>query len=61
MNEDKLSSRIEALQVRHRELDNKIEDLGLRGCPFALQDLKRQKLRLKDQIRTHRGQLRPTA
>ena len=43
---------IEALHTKHLSLKQEIEDEGQRPCPddFRLAELKRQKLRIKDEI-----------
>lgn len=55
--------RIALAQVRqeHRDLDDSIAALHAEGRadPFTLQRLKRQKLRLKDQIQRLEDQLHP--
>ncbi|HVY90574.1 MAG TPA: YdcH family protein [Hyphomonadaceae bacterium] len=48
---DKMMERLEALRSRHRELDSSIETLELNGAnDIQIMGLKREKLRVKDQI-----------
>ncbi|WP_424931725.1 DUF465 domain-containing protein [Amaricoccus macauensis] len=55
-----LLSRIDTLRRRHRRLDLRVETEQRRPRPDAgmLQWLKRERLRLKDQLRAHEGRLR---
>ena len=48
-----LQGRIEELSVRHRKLDEKIETVQKRPTydSTELRDLKRQKLRIKEELR----------
>jgi hypothetical protein len=52
MNDDHPASDVEALRAEHRRLDQRILELspGLRADQLELARLKKQKLRLKDQI-----------
>lgn len=51
MNEElMLEKRLEALRLRHRELDNRINELDSREDEFLYARLKREKLALKDEI-----------
>jgi len=47
-----LSSRLNELKKKHRVLSEKVEEAqrALSGDDFALTDLKKQKLRLKEEI-----------
>jgi len=47
-----VESRVESLRQRHRDLERAIEEENQRPMPdsAALSDLKRQKLRIKDEI-----------
>ncbi|MEZ5937728.1 MAG: DUF465 domain-containing protein [Hyphomonadaceae bacterium] len=48
---DKMEARLEQLRERHRELDGEIQSLELAGGEaFRVMTLKREKLRIKDQI-----------
>ncbi len=48
---DAMEARLEQLRTRHRELDQRIEQLELDGGQaFQVMTLKREKLRLKDRI-----------
>lgn len=50
-NLDRMHERLDALRARHRELDDQIATMMADGGePFQLMALKREKLRLKDQI-----------
>ena len=62
-NASSLSSRIDALRVRHRGLDLRVETEQRRPRPDAseLQWLKRERLRLKDEMRLYEGLLRTSS
>jgi hypothetical protein len=48
---DRMLERLEGLRMRHRDLDLAIERLDLEGGQdFKVMTLKREKLRIKDQI-----------
>ena len=44
------AQRLEALRAQHQTLDDEIDALAGRGDALEIQGLKRQKLRLKDEI-----------
>ena len=48
--QDSMVQRLEALRAEHQSLNAKIETLAGRGDDLEVQGLKRQKLRLKDEI-----------
>ena len=51
MNEElQLEKRLEALQLHHRELDRRINELDPRMDAFLYARLKKEKLALRDQI-----------
>lgn len=51
MNEElQLEKRLEALQLHHRELDSRINELDPRMDAFLYARLKKEKLALRDQI-----------
>ncbi|MEM1429657.1 MAG: DUF465 domain-containing protein [Pseudomonadota bacterium] len=56
-----LKARLQVLEREHRDLDNAIVALEERGTGdmFTLRRLKKQKLRLKDQIRLLEDQINP--
>ena len=56
----KLGSRLAAIGRRHRELEDRIADVERRPQPdpIVLQRLKREKLRLKDEMQYCEGMLR---
>lgn len=48
--QDSTAQRLEALRTEHQTLDAEIAALAGRGDDLEIQGLKRQKLRLKDEI-----------
>ena len=54
------SARMEAIQVRHRQLEDQLDDEARRPQPdmAVLQVLKREKLKLKDEMAFREGLLR---
>ncbi len=48
--QDTIAQRLEALRAEHQTLDAEIAALAGRGDALEIQGLKRQKLRLKDEI-----------
>ena len=48
--QDSIAQRLEALRAEHQSLNAKIDGLAGRGDTLEIQGLKRQKLRLKDEI-----------
>ena len=56
----RLGVRLVAVGRRHREIESRIADVEKRPLPdqFALQRLKREKLRLKDEMHWYGGLLR---
>ncbi len=57
---DRMLERLEVLRSRHRDLDLAIERLDLEGGQdFKVMTLKREKLRLKDQIAWLSSKLTP--
>ena len=48
--QDSIAQRLEALRAEHQSLNAEIDALAGRGNTLAIQGLKRQKLRLKDEI-----------
>ena len=48
--QDSIAQRLEALRAEHQSLNAKIDTLAGRGNDLEIQELKRQKLRLKDEI-----------
>ena len=58
-----LSARIDAVQRRHRRLDERVAAEHRRPQPdmSVLQSLKREKLRLKDELARYEGLLRTLA
>lgn len=61
MDEAEISRRIEYLRVAHRDMDDAIAALGASAAPDQLQiaRLKRNKLRLRDEIAMLEDQLIP--
>lgn len=55
-----LSARIEAVRKRHRRIDDSVaaEQSRPNPCMAALQTLKRQRLRLKDELQHYEGLMR---
>ena len=58
-----LSSRIDAMRLRHRRIDDRVAAEHRRPQPdmSVLQSLKREKLRLKDGLARYEGLLRTVA
>jgi hypothetical protein len=57
---DKMMQRLEELRARHRDLDAAIEQLESDGGQdFRIMSLKREKLRIKDQIAWLSSKLTP--
>jgi hypothetical protein len=57
---DKMAERLEELRARHRDLDQRIDTLTLEGGQaFQVMTLKREKLRIKDQIAWLASKLTP--
>lgn len=57
---DKMLERLEELRARHRDLDTTIEQLDIEGGQdFRIMGLKREKLRIKDQIAWLSSKLTP--
>ena len=57
---DKMLERLEELRARHRDLDVTIERLDIEGGQdFRIMGLKREKLRIKDQIAWLSSKLTP--
>ena len=56
-----LKVKLEVLRREHRELDDELENLseGARGNALLMQRIKRQKLRLKDEIARIEDRLTP--
>lgn len=56
-----LRARLEALRREHRDLDEAIEALEMKGTgdPLTIRRLKKQKLALKDRIRILEDQILP--
>ncbi len=54
-----IEARLRGLDVRHQTLDREIQDEASRPCADAVRvrELKRQKLRLKEEIETLRARL----
>ena len=48
--QETIAQRLEALRAEHQSLNAKIDELAGHGDALAIQGLKRQKLRLKDEI-----------
>ena len=48
--QDAIAQRLEALRAEHQSLNEEIDALAGRGDALEIQGLKRQKLRLKDEI-----------
>ena len=48
--QETIAQRLEALRAQHQSLNNEIDALAGRGDALEIQGLKRQKLRLKDEI-----------
>ncbi len=48
--QETIAQRLEALRAQHQTLDDEIDALAGRGDALEIQGLKRQKLRLKDEI-----------
>ena len=48
--QDTIAQRLEALRTEHQSLNAEIDALAGRGDNLEIQGLKRQKLRLKDEI-----------
>jgi len=61
MNDEGLSAKLEELKIEHRDLDDAIEALRMRGSVDQMQiaRLKRKKLALKDRINQIEDQLLP--
>ena len=58
MQAHKLIHHIEVLKEKHDELDRKIEDLyAHRANDFEVENLKKQKLKLKDEIQQNQTKL----
>ncbi len=55
-----LAARVEAIRRRHRALEQSVETEHMRPLPdvVVLQSLKREKLRLKDEMQVYEGLLR---
>ena len=57
---DQMLERLEELRARHRDLDTTIEQLDIEGGQdFRIMGLKREKLRIKDQIAWLSSKLTP--
>jgi len=58
-----IAARIEAIRRRHQMLDRSVEDEHLRPMPdtAVLRSLKRERLRLKDEMQSYEGLLRVLA
>ncbi len=55
-----LQARLDQLEAEHRQLDEQVTAQQLAGADMiSLQRLKREKLRLKDEISRVRGLIRP--
>ena len=54
--QDSIAQRLEALRAEHQSLNAEIDALQGRGDDLAIQGLKRQKLRLKDEIARLEGE-----
>ena len=48
--QDSIAQRLEALRAEHQSLNDEIDALAGRGDALEIQGLKRQKLKLKDEI-----------
>ena len=48
--QDPIAQRLDALRAEHQSLNEEIDALAGRGDALEIQGLKRQKLRLKDEI-----------
>ncbi len=48
--QETIAQRLEALRAQHQSLNDEIDALAGRGDALEIQGLKRQKLRLKDEI-----------
>ena len=48
--QETIAQRLEALRAEHQSLNDEIDALAGRGDALEIQGLKRQKLRLKDEI-----------
>ena len=48
--QETIAQRLEALRAQHQTLNDEIDALAGRGDALEIQGLKRQKLRLKDEI-----------
>ena len=48
--QETVAQRLEALRAQHQSLNDEIDALAGRGDALEIQGLKRQKLRLKDEI-----------
>ena len=58
--QDSISQRLEALRNEHQSLNTQIDALSGRSDNLEIQGLKRQKLRLKDEIARLESELAPS-
>ena len=57
--QDSIAQRLEALRTEHQSLNAEIDALKGRGDNLEIQGLKRQKLRLKDEIARLESEAQP--